>query len=192
MTPATQRQLFDLTVARVTDLKNWLERGDLSPSSTWRRAKDEREIRNLVAGWLDQRSGSAFTVAEEPEIANSQRVDIWLQAPNVPLPIPIELKLLDKNWTGPQLCERLANQLVGDYLRDGDERCGLMLLFWKGTKPGRKWKVDGNPVGVSELRDALNRHWDSISSTFPRIAAVEVIAIDLTMRGQRSGDQHGG
>ena len=30
-TPETQRQLFDLTVARVTDLKNWLEHGNYSP-----------------------------------------------------------------------------------------------------------------------------------------------------------------
>ena len=192
VTPATQRQLFDLTVQRVTDLKNWLERGDLSPSPTWQRAEDEREIRNLVAGWLDLRSKGAFTVAQEPELANSQRIDIWLQAAHSPLPVPIELKLLDKNWSGPRLCERLANQLVGDYLQDADERCGLMLLFWKGTKPGRRWKIDGNLVGVSGLRDALKRHWDSISLSFPRVAAVEVTLIDLTKRTQRTHGERGG
>lgn len=117
-------------------------------------------------------------------------MEIWLQAAHIPLSVPIALKLLDKNWSGPRLCERLANRLVGDCLRDGDECCGLMLLFCKGMKRGRKWKVDGNRVGVSGLRDALKRHWESISNTFPRIAAVEVILIDLTMRGQRSGGQH--
>ncbi len=40
-TPATQRQLFELTVARITDLKNWLERGDDSPYRTWQRAEFE-------------------------------------------------------------------------------------------------------------------------------------------------------
>ena len=34
-TPATQRQLFDLTVARVTDLKNWVEQGNESPYANW-------------------------------------------------------------------------------------------------------------------------------------------------------------
>lgn len=192
VTPATQRQLFDLMVARVTDLKHWLERGDDSPYVTWQRAENENEIRNLVTGWLNRSWGNSFTVAQEPEIANSQRMDIWLQNPCVLYPIPIELKLLDKSWSGPQLCERLVNQLVGDYLREGAERCGLMLLVWKGTKPGRRWKFDGSLIGVSGLRDALRRHWDSISNAFPRIAAVEVILIDLTTRAQKSGGQYGG
>ena len=165
-TPATLRQLFDLTVARVTDLKNWLERGDDSPYRTWQRAPHENEIRNLVAGWLNQNWGNSFTTAQEPELANSQRMDISLQNPNVPLPIPIELKLLDKRWSGPKLCERLQNQLAGDYLREGDERYGLMLLVWQGTKPGRQWQISGKRVGVPGLCHALKRHWGTISSSF--------------------------
>ena len=185
-TPATLRQLFDLTVARVTDLKNWLEQGNDSHYRTWQRAEDENEVRNLVAGSLNQKWGNPFTTAQEPELANSQRMDISLQNTNVPLPIPIELKLLDKRWSGPKLCERLQNQLAGDYLREGDERYGLMLLVWQGTKPGRRWQIDGKRVGVSGLRNALKRHWSAISNSFPNIAAVEVVLIDLTQRALRS------
>jgi len=187
-TPATQRQLFDLTFARVTDLKNWLERGDDSPYLTWQRAKDESEIRNLVAGWLNQKWDNLFTVAQEPELANGQRLDIRLQTPNVPLPLPIELKLLDKKWSGPKLCERLRNQLAGDYLREGNERYGVILLIWKGTKPGRKWQIDGRRVGLSGLCHALKQHWEAISNSFPNVAAIEVVLIDLTMRALKSGN----
>ena len=186
-TPATERQLFELTVARVTDLKNWLEQGNDSPSPTWQKADDEREIRNLVAGWLRLKWGNSLSVAQEPELANGQRMDISLQNPNVPLPVPIELKLLDKHWTGPGLCECLANQLARDYLRESDGRCGLMLLVWKGTKPGRRWRINGTLVGVSDLRDALKRHWASISNDFPNISAVEILVIDLTARAVKSG-----
>ena len=49
-TPSTHRQLFDLTVARLTDLKNWVERGNDSLYCTWQRAESENEMRNLVAG----------------------------------------------------------------------------------------------------------------------------------------------
>ena len=185
-TPATQRQLFDLTVARLIDLKNWLERGDDSPYRTWQRAQNENEIRNLVAGWINQNLGNAYTVAQEPELANNQRMDISLRNPSVPLPIPIELKLLDKNWSGPKLCERLHNQLARDYLRDANERCGLMLLVWQGNRPRRRWQIDGKLVGVSDLRDALKCHWDAISNSFPNVAAIEVVLIDLTMSERRS------
>ncbi len=191
-TPATQRQLFDLTVARVTDLKNWLEQGDDSPYRTWQRAADEREIRNLVAGSLNQNWGNAFTIAQEHELANSQRLDIRLQSPNVPLPIPVELKLLDMKWSGPKLCERLRNQLAGDYLREADERYGVMLLVWKGKRPGRQWLIDGKRVGVSGLCPALKQYWETVSNFFPNVAAVEVVLIDLTTRALRSSNQHCG
>ncbi|MDE0211629.1 MAG: hypothetical protein OXJ64_17330, partial [Boseongicola sp.] len=186
-TPATQRQLFDLAVAYVADLKNWLERGNESPAATWKKAKDESEVRNLISGWLNQRSGNSFTTAQEPELANSQRMDIWLQHPNVPSPVPIEIKILNKNWSGPKLCERLGNQLAGDYLREADQGYGLMLLVWKGDRDDRHWEIGGRMVDVSGLRDALKGHWEAISHSYPNVAAVEVVLIDLTMRARVSG-----
>lgn len=190
-TPASQRQLFDLTVARITDLKNWLERGNDSPYQTWQKASDENEIRNLVAGWLNRNWGNPLTVAQEPELANSQRMDIWLQDQNVRSPVPIEVKLLDKRWSGPQLCERLRNQLAGDYLREATGGCGLMLLVWLGNEPSRKWRVDGRLVGTDGLPEAMKQHWASHSNSFPNVEAVEVVVIDLTLRARRSGIEAG-
>ena len=186
-TPTSQRQLFDLAVARVTDLKNWLERGNDSPYLTWQRADRENEIRNLVAGWLNQNWRNPLTIAQEPELANSQRMDIWLQEQNVPSPVPIELKLLDKRWSGPQLCERLRNQLAGDYLREATGGFGLMLLVWSDKRPSRQWRIDGRLVGIDGLREAMKRHWASHSYSFPNVEAVEVVVIDLTLRARRSG-----
>ena len=190
-TPTTVRQLFDLTVDRLADLKNWLERGNDSPYLTWQKAEDEAEVRNLVTGWLNQPLRNPFTTTQEPEIANRQRTDIWLQNPNVSSPVPVELKLLDKGWTGPKLCERLRNQLAGDYLREAAEGCGLMLLVWQGSKPERQRLVNGKRVGVSGLRDALKRYWASISNSFPSVAAVEIVVIDLTLRQNRSDRARG-
>ena len=185
-TPETQRQLFDLTVARVTDLKNWVECGNDSPYRTWQKADDELEIRNLVAGWLNQNWGNPYTVAQEPELANRQRMDIWLQNEKVPSPVPIELKLLDKNWSGPDLCRSLRDQLAGDYLREATGGCGLMLLIWQGSKPGRRWRIDGQVVGIPDLPKALKGYWDTIANSFPNVAAVDVVMIDFTRRGKVS------
>lgn len=181
-TPKTQRQLFDLAVSRVTDLKDWLEEGDDSPYRTWQRPENENEIRNLVAGWLRQNAGSRFTVVQEPEVANNQRTDIWLQNPKVPSPLPVELKLLDKQWTGPKLCERLRNQLVGGYLRERTGGYGLMLLVWQGSRPGRRWSIDKKQVGIDGMAEALRKYWVSISGAFPDVLDVEVVVIDLTVR----------
>ena len=186
ITPATHRQLFDLAMHRLIDLKNWLERGNDSPWQTWQRADGETEMRTLIAGWLNQQCRDQYTTAQEPELANSQRMDIWMQNTNVRSPVPIELKLLDKGWSGPKFCGRLRNQLAGDYLREANARCGVMLLVWEGRKPGKRWMINGHKVGLGELASALKLYWQSIADEFPGVEAIDVVVIDLTQREQVS------
>lgn len=186
ITPETHHQLFDLAVNRLLDLKNWLERGNDSPWKTWQRANEESEMRTLIAGWLNQQCRNQYTTAQEPELANSQRMDIWLHNAKFRSPVPIELKLLDKGWSGPRLCERLCNQLAGDYLREESARCGVMLLVWQGRNTIKRWKINGHSTVLSELANALKLYWQGISDKFPGIDAIDVIVIDLTKRGQVS------
>ena len=184
-TPATPRQLFDLLMARMTDLKGWLEAGDNSPYQLWQRAENEDEIRILITNWLDMHSRNHYTTAQEPELANRQRIDIRLQSPEVHTAVPIELKLLDKGWTGPKLCERLQNQLAGDYLRAAADGYGLMVLV--SQRDGqRRWRINGRLVGLASLADALMDHWATVANCFPNVASIEVLTIDLTRRAERS------
>ena len=187
--PTSHRQLFDIGVARLIDLKNWLERGNDSPFAIWQRAEGETEMRNLVAGWLNSHSGNRFSCAQENEFANKQRPDILIQSPNVTSAVPVELKLLDKNWTGPKLCERLRNQLAGDYLREVTAGRGVMLLIWQGGKSERKWQINGRCIGISELRVALMDYWKSVSDTFLHVSAIDIIVVDLTLRAIKSNQQ---
>ena len=181
-TPTTHRQLFDLTVRRLIDLKNWLERGNDSAWKTWQRVEEETEMRTLIASELNKRCLNQYVTAQEPELANSQRMDIWLHNTNVQSPVPIELKLLDKGWSGSTLCERLRNQLVGDYLREESAGCGVFLLISKNINNKKYWKIDGQNVPLIGLADALKKYWDSISENYPGVLAIEVIVIDLTQR----------
>lgn len=186
ITPATHHQLFDLAVHRLQDLKSWLERGNDSPWRTWQRAGGETEMRTLIAGWLNHHCRDQYTTAQEPELANSQRMDISLQNTNVQSPVPIELKLLDKGWSGKKLCERLRNQLAGDYLREETAGCGVMLLVWQGNIPTTRWIINGHGVELNELAIALKAYWHEISADFPGVDAIEVMVIDLTLREHAS------
>ena len=186
MTPATHRQLFDLVVQRLEDLKALLECGNESPSQTWQRVPHETEMRNLIAGWLKLTSRGRYTIAQEPELANAQRTDISVQSPSVYSPVPIELKLLGK-WTGPKLCERLRNQLAGDYLREETAGCGVYLLVWRGVEDEQKtWRIGESLVQLSELAEALKLYWHSITANYPGVDDIEVIVIDLGARAQVS------
>ena len=166
-------------------MRDWLERGDDSPYKTWQRPERETEMRNLVAWWLNDKAMQRYTCAQEAEMASGQRPDIWVQNPTVQKSVPIELKILDNGWTGPGLCERLKNQLAGDYLRAA--RAGVMLLIWQVRDQKPIWKIEGQKVPLEQLEAKLQKYWDSIAHDHPEIDKVKVIVIDLTKRGQRSG-----
>ena len=187
LTPSTHRQLFDLAINRLTDLKDWIEHGFDSQYVTWQKAQNESELRNLVAGWLNQNCSNTFTTAQELELANGQRIDICLQNDNVRSPVPLELKMLNNSWTGRDLCEGLCNQLATDYLRHEKEGCGVMLLVWGGTsRPERTWQINGRRVGVSDLQEVLDGYWVKISNGFQNVAAIKIIVIDMTIRADFS------
>ena len=188
ITPTTNRQLFDLTVDCLTELKYRIEKGNYSPYTTWQKAESEAEIRNLVADWLDSHSQGRYTCSQENELANRQRTDIWMQSPNVDSPVPIELKLLDNNnnWTGPKLCERLCNQLAGDYLREETADSGVFLLVCREHSPKRRWKIDGKEVALPDLCQELTKYWNTISNKFPGVEEIKVLLIDLTARDGKS------
>ena len=119
-----------------------------------------------------------------PELANAQKPDIWIQHSQVSGPVPIELKLVDKEWSGPELCERLRNQLIGSYLRDTNAGCGIMLLIWQGKEAKKRWTIDGVRVDFAGLPEALEQHWQKHMNKFPTVDAIKVIGIDLTKRSK--------
>ncbi|MFT6909891.1 MAG: hypothetical protein ACJAS1_006618 [Oleiphilaceae bacterium] len=184
ITPKTHKQLYELGILKLNNMKAWLEHGNDSPWRTWQRVKLENEIRNLITGWLNQNCRGQYTTAQEPELANGQRMDIWLQSTHVNVPVPIELKLLDKSWSGNKLCERLRNQLVGDYLRADGASCGVMLLV--SAETNKTWMIDGQAVPLDQLRNALMSYWNSIAKDYPKVNAIEVIVIDLNLRSRVS------
>ncbi|MGL5679649.1 MAG: hypothetical protein ACRDC2_08600 [Plesiomonas shigelloides] len=115
-------------------------------------------------------------------VSHCQHMDIWLQNTTVRSPVPIELKLLTKSWSGPVLCARLRNQLAGDYLREESARCGVMLLVWQGDIAVKQWMIGGKKVALNGLAEALKDYWLEISANFPGVDTIEVIVIDLTLR----------
>jgi hypothetical protein len=182
ITPISHEQLFNFGVNRLLDLRDWLEFGNDSPWKTWQRIGDENEMRNLITGWLNQACRDQYTTAQEPELANNQRMDIWLTTTNIKSPVPIELKLLDKGWSGPKLCERLDNQLVGDYLREATASCGIFLLVSAKQEAFKKYRIEGKNVTKEGLAQALEDYWCKTSGKHPQIAKIKVIVIDLMKR----------
>jgi hypothetical protein len=98
------------------------------------------------------------------------------------------LKIAD-NWAGPQLFERLENQLSVDYLRDRRSSRGIFLLINRGKKRNRWQLPDGTLVDFEKVVDGLQEHWELLSPAYPSLEDIRVIGVDLCKR-QRPTSSH--
>lgn len=179
-TPKNHAELAELAALRLKDLKYDLEEGDDSIAKTLQKVEKETEMRNFIAYILRSKANGRYSVPQEEEMADEKRPDIRFHGNGFDAPVPIELKLAE-NWTGPQLAERLENQLCRDYLRDSRSDKGIFLLVLR--KKRTDWKLpNGNAKSFSELISKLEQHWKAISSKYPNVSDIQIIGIDLMRR----------
>ncbi len=98
---------------------------------------------------------------------------------------PIELKIAD-NWPGPELFERLHNQLCGQYLRDARSNNGIYLIVYRGEKKNWIHPESRKKLNFSTLIQSLKEEAGKIVSLDSKIEAIEIIDIDLTQRNRKS------
>lgn len=184
-TPAHHRELFDLAVMRLVDLKHEMEDSDHSTASVVILTEQETQLRNWIAAWCSQHTLGRFVISQEDELPDAKRPDLRWMCSTFQGTVPTELKIAD-NWTGPALFERLEGQLAGDYLRDCASSRGIYLLVWRGVKKQR-WRLpSGRFVSFTELLHALQEHGNSVAHTNPQVEEIKVIGIDLTKRTSRT------
>jgi hypothetical protein len=94
--PRTQKDLFELAVSRIDDLKLDLEEGDESEARLMRKVEDEIELRRAIANRLKQTARGKYTTGSEEELADRTRTDIRLHNPRVEARVPIEIKIAGK------------------------------------------------------------------------------------------------
>lgn len=180
-TPSNHRELAELAVLRLLDLKDDLEHGDSSIASILQNVKEETEMRKYIGRELREKAFGRYSIPQEEELADAKRPDLRFLGVEFDGPVPVELKLADK-WTGPALFERLENQLCADYLRDNRSNRGIFLLVYGGGRTGWDVPERDNRVDFAGLTGALRDNWLRISPKFSNVDDITVIGIDLTKR----------
>lgn len=180
-TPRNHRELFELAVNHLLDLKDDMENGDTSVAGILLSIESEEVLRNYLAHELEHMSSSRYQIPQEEELADQKRPDIRFHGAGIPGPVPTELKIADK-WTGPQLFERFENQLSGDYLRDRRSSRGIFLLVNRGKRRQRWQSPDGTMVDFNGVVSALQAHWELLSPRYPGVEEIRVVGIDLSKR----------
>ncbi|MBW2608025.1 MAG: hypothetical protein JRD05_10365 [Deltaproteobacteria bacterium] len=180
--PQNHRELYDLIVFRLLDLKADLEDGDTSLAKILVPVTHETEHRNFIGGWLRDRSLGRYSVPQEEELADAKRPDIRIHGIGFDGPVPIELKVVDNNWSGKKLIERLNNQLCGQYLRDIRSNCGIYMLIYRGEKKNWKHPESGKNMDFYGLVQLLEKEAEKIIAADKKIEAIKIVDIDLTKR----------
>jgi hypothetical protein len=182
-TPGNHKELAELAVLRLLDLKDDFEHGDQSISNILLNVRKETDMRTFIGRELREKSLGRYSIPPEEELADAKRPDLRFHGVGFDGPVPVELKLAD-NWSGPDLFERLENQLCGDYLRDSRSSRGIFLIVYRGEKKG--WKIPDNDhaLDFSGLVVALQEHWNQISTKFQHVDDITVVGIDLTLRSR--------
>ncbi len=181
--PTTPRQLYDVALARLANIRRDIERGTFSMRALFwptrvadgkRRSVHEAELQKWLAHELRLRSRGHYRVAREPEEDDMNRPDIRLYAPPAG-PVSIELKWAD-NWTAGQLEEAVTDQLIGKYMGDRDARYGILVLA-RTEKSG--WRPPaGNNLNLRRLEVHLQKLADETVLT-NELDGVKVVAIDV-------------
>ncbi|WNN53246.1 hypothetical protein RIN66_04065 [Hafnia alvei] len=185
--PGNHRELAELAVFRLLDLKDDIEQADSSIAAILQGIKSETVMRNFIARELREKAAGRYTITQEEEFADAKRPDLRFHGNGFDNPVPVELKLAE-NWTGPNLFERLENQLCRDYLRDVRSTYGLFVLVYGGVHETKAhWQMpDGDlRFNFEQLIEQLQQHWHNVAEQYPNIEEITVIGIDLKKRSNR-------
>ncbi len=178
--PRTDKDLFEITLKRLDDLKYAVELSDLSIRAQLTPVSDEYALRHFTAVELETRARGRYSAPQEAEIDEERRPDLRVINPAIEGPVCIEIKWAE-NWTLPKLLERLENQLVGTYLRPHATHYGIFLLGMIARKGKTHWE---NPAGGPDLNfqqvvAEVRKRATALKAATPGVAGLEVIAIDF-------------
>jgi hypothetical protein len=173
--PQTDKDLFQIGLRRLADLKAWVERGEDSPRDEVRPEGQESGFRRWLQRRLNERARGRYVIPQEWEIDGRARPDLRLTIPGV-APVSLELKIAD-NWSLQDLIDGLEQQLVGTYMRDQRARYGIYVLAV--FKRRRTWKAldQAGLIDVESILQMLRQKADAILAQRPDLANLEIVVI---------------
>lgn len=176
--PATSADLQRVGIARLGEITHQLLHGDFNQGRVVARLPGEVDVQNWFANALRTAQGQSYSLEREPHVADEKEPDIRLQSRIADARSPIEIKVAE-SWSLAELEAALTVQLQGRYLRDRDNRFGILLIVHQKPRP-RGWQgPDGmlDFAGVIAHLQALATDLADADALAPQMA---VVGIDVS------------
>jgi hypothetical protein len=176
--PTAAADLHRIALRRLNAVREDLENGDFSVRTLFGKQTDEADVQSWLADKLRDRAGHRYVTTREEQVDRSKRTDIRLHNSAFAGPVCIEIKVMEKGWTVPDLESALEHQLVGQYLRDHRSRHGILLLFRTGAKKRWQLPVSKEWVDFAELLAHLTRRAAEVLTRYSGVDQLDVIGMD--------------
>ncbi len=177
--PRSAHHLFEIALSRLIDIGHDIETGDHSERDLFNSKTHERAVSKWIANRLKLLAKGQYSVVLEEEVDKGKKPDIRIHSPGIEGPVGIEVKCANK-YSHSELEATLAQQLVGQYLRDIRSQHGILLMAHLG---GKQWWVPGDGSGrlnFLSLVERLKAKATQIAGTRRDIAALQVVGIYFT------------
>jgi hypothetical protein len=184
LVPATSADLQRVGVARLRDIEHQLLHGDFNQGLTVARLPDEVDVQNWFADKLASMQGNSYSLEREPHVAEEKEPDIRLTSLRDPrAKSPIEIKVAG-SWSLQQLEDALTTQLRGRYLRDKDNRFGILLVVHNTVRP-KGWRKGKGYLHFADLICHLNTIAREMASADALAPQMIPVGIDLSSFARR-------
>jgi hypothetical protein len=176
--PATSDDLQRVGISRLDDIEQHLLNGDFNQGLTVARLPKEVDVQNWFANELRTRQGRSYSLEREPHVAEEKEPDIRLQSCIADARSPIEIKVAE-SWSLAELETALTVQLRERYLRDGNNRFGILLLLHQKSKR-RGWHGPNGFMTFEEVVEHLRGIAGRMAAADASAPQMAIVAIDLS------------
>ena len=169
--PRTLDDLFSMVRSHIAHVDRLISvDDDFSYRSVFSKDTLEEKLQLWTASCLRTRARGLYSVIRENMVAERKEVDISATAPDVGQG-PIEIKPLGP-YSFNALKGVIVDQLLGQYMRPKERRCGILLLV---RRERTRWIIDAKPRTLDTLVSDLQDFADLIGRKNGKTIAVEVI-----------------
>ena len=178
--PRNRADLFHTAWTRLLGFKEQVESAENTIRHEAQPQWQERDYQAWLQRHMQTASADKYTVPREAEVDPGKFPDLRFESPLVDGAISVEVKMATfLHWSYTELVKHLHQQLVGQYLRAGNARYGVYLLF--RADAARTWRTeDGKTLDWDELLARLSDEAKVILGQRPDIERLEVLGVDVT------------
>jgi hypothetical protein len=180
VTPAkTGSDLFRIATAVLADIQSDFLDEDASSRRVLGSAKDEEAVQQWLTEQFRLRAKNRFHVHREVEVADKKEPDILLSSTSAAAEVAVEVKHSGKNWTIRDFEGALRDQLVGQYLRTGNRRHGLLVITRHNK---RTWRDPDTKavVDFQHLVERLRKLAATLDGNHTGLIKVDAIGLDAS------------